>query len=134
MNETVKAIGDRALRDDLPEFAIGDTVKLQVRIREGEKERTQAFEGTVLARSGSGPTRCSRCAGSRRASASRGPSRSAPRTAVTRRDATRQGETREALLSETADRQGRQDEGQGHPVARQREGFQRRCSTAVEGR
>jgi large subunit ribosomal protein L19 len=55
MNERVKAIGDRALRDDLPEFAIGDTVKLQVRIREGEKERTQAFEGTVLARSGSGP-------------------------------------------------------------------------------
>lgn len=55
MNEKVKVIGDRALRDDMPEFAIGDTVRIDVRIREGEKERTQAFEGTVLARRGSGP-------------------------------------------------------------------------------
>ncbi len=54
MNEKVKAIGERALRDDIPEFAIGDTVRIHVRIREGEKERTQAFEGTVLARKGSG--------------------------------------------------------------------------------
>ena len=54
MNEKVKAIGDRALRDDVPEFSIGDTVRIHVRIREGEKERTQAFEGTVLARKGSG--------------------------------------------------------------------------------
>ncbi len=54
MNEKVRAIGDRALRDDLPDFAIGDTVRIHVRISEGEKERTQAFEGTVLARRGSG--------------------------------------------------------------------------------
>jgi large subunit ribosomal protein L19 len=54
MNEKVKAIGDRALRDDIPDFAIGDTVRIHVRISEGEKERTQAFEGTVMSRRGSG--------------------------------------------------------------------------------
>ena len=54
MNQKVKAITDRPVRDDLPEFSIGDTVRVHVRISEGEKERTQAFEGTVLSRRGSG--------------------------------------------------------------------------------
>jgi large subunit ribosomal protein L19 len=54
MNQKVKAITDRPVRDDLPEFSIGDTVRVHVRISEGEKERTQAFEGTVLSRKGSG--------------------------------------------------------------------------------
>ena len=38
----------------LPEFRIGDTIRVQVKIREGEKERLQAFEGTVIARNNSG--------------------------------------------------------------------------------
>ena len=54
MNEKVRAIENRQQREDRPEFCIGDTVRVHVRIREGEKERTQAFEGTVLARRGSG--------------------------------------------------------------------------------
>jgi len=54
MNEKVRAITERPARDDLPEFSIGDTIRVHVRISEGEKERTQAFEGTVLARRGSG--------------------------------------------------------------------------------
>ena len=37
-------------RTDLPEFAAGDTVRVHVKIREGDKERLQAFEGTVIAR------------------------------------------------------------------------------------
>jgi large subunit ribosomal protein L19 len=37
-----------------PEFRIGDTIRVQVKIREGEKERLQAFEGTVIARNNSG--------------------------------------------------------------------------------
>ncbi len=41
-------------RDDLPEFRSGDTVRVHMLIREGEKERVQIFEGVVLARSGSG--------------------------------------------------------------------------------
>jgi large subunit ribosomal protein L19 len=55
MNEKVRAIEESQMRADVPEFNIGDTVRVHVRIREGEKERTQAFEGTVLARRGRGP-------------------------------------------------------------------------------
>lgn len=40
----------------IPEFSIGDTVKVHVRIREGEKERVQVFTGTVIARDGKGST------------------------------------------------------------------------------
>jgi large subunit ribosomal protein L19 len=42
------------LRTDIPAFRAGDTVRVNVRVKEGEKERTQAFEGVVLARRGSG--------------------------------------------------------------------------------
>ena len=38
----------------IPEFSHGDTVKVWVKIREGEKERVQAYEGVVIARSGAG--------------------------------------------------------------------------------
>src|ERR1700738_82255 len=38
-------------RTDLPAFGPGDTIRVQVKIREGEKERLQAFEGVVIARS-----------------------------------------------------------------------------------
>ena len=39
-------------RTDLPEFAAGDTLRVHVKIREGDKERLQAFEGTCIARRG----------------------------------------------------------------------------------
>jgi large subunit ribosomal protein L19 len=39
-------------RKDLPEINPGDTVRVQVKIKEGDKERVQAFEGTVISRSG----------------------------------------------------------------------------------
>ncbi len=42
-------------RQDLPRVNAGDTVRVQVKIKEGDKERVQAFEGTVISRS-SGPT------------------------------------------------------------------------------
>jgi large subunit ribosomal protein L19 len=46
---------DRAsLRDDVPEFAPGDTVKVNVRVVEGTRERVQAFQGAVIRRQGSG--------------------------------------------------------------------------------
>src|SRR5690554_4531274 len=38
------------LRDDLPEFRAGDTLRVNVRVREGDKERIQAFEGVCIAR------------------------------------------------------------------------------------
>jgi len=42
------------LRRDVPPFRAGDTVRVNVRVKEGEKERLQAFEGVCLARRGSG--------------------------------------------------------------------------------
>ena len=41
-------------RVDLPEFRIGDTIRVHVKIREGDKERLQAFEGTVICRNNTG--------------------------------------------------------------------------------
>ena len=41
-------------RTDLPEFRIGDTIRVHVKIKEGEKERLQAFEGCVIARNNTG--------------------------------------------------------------------------------
>ena len=45
---------EKFLRTNLPEFRPGDTIRVHVRIREGEKERLQAFEGTVIARNNRG--------------------------------------------------------------------------------
>ncbi len=42
------------LRDDIPDFAAGDTLKVHVRVVEGNRERIQVFEGAVIARRGSG--------------------------------------------------------------------------------
>ncbi len=45
------------LKDDIPEFAAGDTVNVHVRVVEGEKERIQQFQGVVIAFKGSGARR-----------------------------------------------------------------------------
>ena len=54
MNQVVQAVEDRQLRNDIPDFQPGDTVRVHVRIKEGDKERLQAFEGVVIARKHSG--------------------------------------------------------------------------------
>ena len=46
--------GHEQLREGLPEFRPGDTVRVGVRVREGEKERLQAYEGIVIRRKGGG--------------------------------------------------------------------------------
>lgn len=51
----MQKLAARLQRKDLPVINPGDTVRVQVRIKEGEKERLQAFEGTVIART-KGPT------------------------------------------------------------------------------
>jgi large subunit ribosomal protein L19 len=52
--ERLRAIEREALRTNIPEFSPGDTVRVMVRVREGEKERLQAFEGICIARRGGG--------------------------------------------------------------------------------
>ena len=54
MNNVIQAIENRQLRSDIPKFQPGDTVRVHVRIKEGDKERIQAFEGVVIARKHSG--------------------------------------------------------------------------------
>ncbi len=51
---TVDQIESAYLRDDLPDFAPGDTVRVNVRVVEGGRERVQIYEGVVIARNGGG--------------------------------------------------------------------------------
>jgi len=50
----LSAVQREGLREDIPEFRAGDTVRVSVRVREGEKERLQAFEGICIGRRGAG--------------------------------------------------------------------------------
>ncbi len=52
--DALKLIAQDSLKEEIPSIEIGDTVKVHVKIREGNKERIQVFEGTVIARRGSG--------------------------------------------------------------------------------
>jgi large subunit ribosomal protein L19 len=54
MNEIIKKIEDAQLKAEVPEFRVGDTVKVYAKIKEGNRERIQVFEGTVLKRQGGG--------------------------------------------------------------------------------
>jgi large subunit ribosomal protein L19 len=55
MNQNlIRAVEQRHLKDDLPVFAPGDTLRVNVKVVEGNRERIQAFEGTCIARSNSG--------------------------------------------------------------------------------
>jgi large subunit ribosomal protein L19 len=50
----IDQIENEQLRSDLPEFSSGDTVVVQVKVREGDRERLQAFEGVVIAKKNRG--------------------------------------------------------------------------------
>ncbi len=54
MNELIRAIEAEQLRSDLPDFKIGDSVKVHVKIKEGNRERIQIFEGTVIKKQNGG--------------------------------------------------------------------------------
>ena len=52
MNEIIREIEQAQLKESVPEFAVGDTVKVYGRIKEGNRERVQIFEGTVIKKQG----------------------------------------------------------------------------------
>ena len=54
MNEIIRAIEAEQMRNDLPNFSVGDNVKVYVKIKEGTRERVQMFEGTVIKKQNGG--------------------------------------------------------------------------------
>ena len=52
MNDIIKNIEAAQMKESVPEFRVGDTVKVSAKIKEGNRERIQVFEGTVIKRQG----------------------------------------------------------------------------------
>ena len=48
--DALKLISESSMKENVPQFNVGDTVKVHVRIKEGDKSRIQIFEGTVIAK------------------------------------------------------------------------------------
>ncbi|SMO46285.1 50S ribosomal protein L19 [Melghirimyces algeriensis] len=54
MKQVVRDLGEEQLRKDVPQFRAGDTVRVHVKVVEGQRERIQVFEGVVIKRRGGG--------------------------------------------------------------------------------
>ncbi|ABX42764.1 50S ribosomal protein L19 [Lachnoclostridium phytofermentans] len=54
MNKIIKSIEDAQLKSEVSKFHVGDTVKVYAKVKEGNRERTQVFEGVVLKRQNGG--------------------------------------------------------------------------------
>ena len=52
MNDIIKSIEEAQLKSDITPFSVGDTIKVYAKVKEGNRERTQVFEGTVIKRQG----------------------------------------------------------------------------------
>lgn len=106
MNPLIEDITQEQLRDDLPEFKAGDTVRVHARIVEGERERIQIFEGVVIKRRGAG---ISESYTVRKISNGVGVERTFPvhSPRVAEIEVTRRGKVRRAKLYYIRERQGR---------------------------
>lgn len=54
MSQAIEHVEKRHLKEALPHFRVGDTVRVHVKVRESERERVQVYEGTVIRRRGGG--------------------------------------------------------------------------------
>lgn len=54
MNDIIKKIEDAQLKKEIADFRVGDTIKVYAKIKEGNRERVQVFEGTVIKRQNGG--------------------------------------------------------------------------------
>ena len=52
--DALKLISNSSMKENVPQFNVGDTVKVSAKVREGQRERIQVFEGTVIKRQGGG--------------------------------------------------------------------------------
>ncbi|MDO5436125.1 MAG: 50S ribosomal protein L19 [Clostridia bacterium] len=106
MNEIIRSIEAKQIRTDLPEIAVGDTVRVWVKVVEGSRERLQAFEGTVIAKRNGGVRETFTV---RRVSYGIGVERTFPihSPRVDRVEVIRHGKVRRAKLYYLRDRQGK---------------------------
>lgn len=106
MNEIIKNIEAEQLKKDVPQFNVGDTVRVHALIKEGNRERIQIFEGTVLKKQG-GSTRATFTV--RKASNGVGVEKTWPLHSpiVEKIEVTRRGKVRRAKLFYLRDRVGK---------------------------
>lgn len=106
VNSLIKKITESQLRDDIPDFRAGDTVRVHARIVEGKRERIQVFEGVVIKRRGEGVSETYTV---RKISNGVGVERTFPvhTPRVEKIEVVRQGRVRRAKLYYLRDRQGK---------------------------
>lgn len=106
MNEILRAIEQEQIRTDLPSFKVGDNVKVHVRIKEGNRERVQMFEGTVIKKQNGGLRETFTV---RRVAYGTGVERTFPMNApiIEKIEVTRRGKVRRAKLFYLRDRVGK---------------------------
>ncbi|KRM53362.1 50S ribosomal protein L19 [Ligilactobacillus araffinosus DSM 20653] len=106
VNPLIKKITESQLRDDIPDFRAGDTVRVHARIVEGKRERIQIFEGVVIKRRGEGVSETYTV---RKVSNGVGVERTFPvhTPRVEKIEVVRQGRVRRAKLYYLRDRQGK---------------------------
>ena len=106
VNPLIKKITESQLRDDIPDFRAGDTVRVHARIVEGKRERIQIFEGVVIKRRGEGGSETYTV---RKISNGVGVERTFPvhTPRVEKIEVVRQGRVRRAKLYYLRDRQGK---------------------------
>lgn len=54
IGEAIKSLDEQQLRSDIPDFEVGDTIKMKVRVQEVDKSRLHPFEGTIIRKTGRG--------------------------------------------------------------------------------
>ncbi len=106
MNEIIRSIEAKQIRNDRPAFNVGDTLRVWVKVVEGTRERLQAFEGTVIAKRNGGVRETFTV---RRVSYGIGVERTFPLNSprVDRIEVIRRGKVRRAKLYYLRDRQGK---------------------------
>lgn len=106
MNEILRQIEQEQIRTDLPAFNVGDNVKVHVKIKEGNRERVQAFEGTVIKKQNGGTRETFTV---RRVAYGTGVERTFPMNSpsIDKLEVTRRGKVRRAKLFYLRDRVGK---------------------------
>ena len=104
--DALKMISNASLKQEVPAFSVGDTVKVHVRIKEGDKSRIQVFEGTVIAKKHGGIHETFTV---RRVAYGTGVERTFPMNApiIEKIEVTRRGKVRRAKLYYLRDRVGK---------------------------